>query len=147
MQLKDCVSSLEHELGETKDSLRKTEVKLAIITEYFQQKEMDLHSKLEVGEQARKKVELYANEAEDKDRARAEERVKEKDQLDRLRQQMKDLELTYVTQVKNHEKRATEATVSFVGVVFCFFLVLCSHNLFFLLLFMCRVSCSELSRS
>ena len=119
MQLKDRVSSLERELGETKDSLRKTEVKLAVITEYFQQKEMDLHSKLEVGEQARKKVESYANEAEDKDRARADERIKEKDQLDRLRQQMKDLELTYVTQVKNHEKRATEATVSFVGVVCC----------------------------
>lgn len=82
--------------------------------EYFQKKEMDLHSKLEVGEQARKKNESYVSEAEDKDRARAEEREKEKEQLDQLRQQMKDLELNYVTQVKNHEKRASEATVSIV---------------------------------
>ena len=91
-------------------------MKLDIITKDFQQKEMDLHSKLEVGEQARKKIEAHTSDAEDKDRARAKERIQEKEQLDKLRQQMKDLELNYITQIKNHEKRASEATVSGLGV-------------------------------
>jgi len=110
--LKGRVRLLEQQLKETSDSKSKLDMKLAVITEYFQKKEMDLHSKLEVGEQARKKIESFASETEEKDRARAEEREKEKEQLDHLRQQMKDIELSYVSQVKNHEKRANEATVS-----------------------------------
>ena len=110
--LKSQVRLLEQQLKESSDSRSKLDMKLAVITEYFQKKEMDLHSKLEVGEQARRKIVTFARETEEKDCARAKERVKEKEQYDQFRQQMKDLELSYVSQVKNHEKRANEATVS-----------------------------------
>ena len=82
------------------------------ITEYFQQKELDLHSKLEAGEHTRRQFESYVNDAVDKDKAREAEREREKKELDNLRAQMKDIEASYVNQVKNHEKRAEDSAVS-----------------------------------
>lgn len=83
--LRDRVNRLEQELRETTESHSKLEVKMAAIMEYFKKKEMDLHIKLEVGEQERKKIEGFVSEAKDKDSARAEERMKEKEQLEQLR--------------------------------------------------------------
>ena len=120
--LKASVSSLEIKLKEASEELRKAQIKMSAITEYFQQKEMDLHSKLEAGQQTRKKIEVYANEALDKDRAREEEKERERKELDNLRRQMKEIEISYISQAKNHEKRAEESSVSWVwhvGVATC----------------------------
>lgn len=110
--MKELVSSLESELKETSEEMRKTQIKMSAITEYFQQKEMDLHSKLEAGEQTRRKIEVYASDAMDKDRTREEERERERRELENLRTQMKEIEFSYIGQAKSHERRAEESAVS-----------------------------------
>lgn len=101
-------------MKKTSEELRKSEIKMSGITEYFQQKEWHLHSKLEAGEQTRRQFETYVNEAVEKDRARAAEREQEKRELENLRAQMKDIESSYIGQAKNHEKRAEDSAVSFI---------------------------------
>lgn len=110
--LKSKISSLETELERTTEEMKKTEIKMAAITEYFQKKELDLHSKLEAGEQTRKQFESIASNASDKDRTRELEKEQDKKELEYLRAQMKEIEASYVNQVKNHEKRAEEFAVS-----------------------------------
>ena len=94
------------------EELKSTQIKKSAITEYFQQKEMDLHSKLEAGEQSRKKIEVFATEAQDKDRAREDEKERDRKELDNLRTQLKEIQTSYIGQSNIHEKRAEESAVS-----------------------------------
>lgn len=118
--------TLEAELKSTSEELRSTQIKTSAITEYFQQKELDLHSKLEAREQTRKQFESYVNEAVDKDRAREMEREQEKKELEKLRAQMKEIEVSYINQAKSHEKRAEESAVSVCEISFSLLRVLIS---------------------
>ena len=106
------MSTLETKLTSTSEELRKTEIKLSAITEYFQQKELDLHSKLEAGEQTRRQFESYVSEAVDKEKARENDRDMQRKELENLRAEMKDIEASYLSQAKSHEKRAEECAVS-----------------------------------
>ena len=109
------MSTLETKLTSTSEELRKTEIKLSAITEYFQQKELDLHSKLEAGEQTRRQFESYVSEAVDKEKARENDRDMQRKELENLRAEMKDIEASYLSQAKSHEKRAEECAVSVCG--------------------------------
>ena len=111
-KLRDRINFLEHELKTAKESCDILELKYATIMEYSQEREMDLLIKLEKSEQARKKFEIYVNEAENKELAITEERTKAKEQIDQLRQEMKDLELSSLKQINRHAKRASDVTVS-----------------------------------
>ena len=108
------VSTLTSDLTSTREELRRTEIKLSTIMEYFQQKEMDLHSKLEAGEQNRKQFESLVSEAEEKERVREEDREAQRKELENLKAQMKEIEASYFSQTKNHERRAEECAVSCV---------------------------------
>jgi len=88
------------------------EIKMAGITDYFQRKEMDLHSKLEAQEQTGREFETTVNEAEKKARAREVEREQYRRTLDDLRAEMKLIETSYIGQIKSHERRAEECVVS-----------------------------------
>ncbi len=110
--LQDHVHFMELEVKKSNESCSELELKYATIMEYSQEREMDLLIKLEKSEQARKKFEIYVNEAENKELAITEERRKAKEQIDQLRQEMKDLELSYLKKINSHAKRASDVTVS-----------------------------------
>lgn len=82
------------------------------VTEYFQEKEHTLHAKLEAGEQKRMKFENLESEAHEKAAVAEKERQKDRQELTELREQMKDIERSYINQVKNNEQRAEDAIVS-----------------------------------
>lgn len=111
-ELSSQVSSLTSDLATTKEELRRTEIKLTTIMEYFQQKELDLHSKLEAGEQNRRQIESLVSEAEGKEKKREEDREMQRQELENLKAQMKEIEASYFSQTKNHERRAEECAVS-----------------------------------
>ena len=106
------VADLTEKLSSTSEDLRKTEIKLSAITEYFQQKEMDLHSKLEAGAQTRKQFESFVGDAMEKEKAREAEREQRRKEVENLRAEMKEIEASYLSQAKSHERRAEECAVS-----------------------------------
>ena len=113
------VTSLRDQLNIKSDELRKTEIKQSAITEYFQQKELDLHSKLEAGEHTRRQFEGYLSDAEEKEKAREADREQRRKEVENLRVEMKDIEASYLGQAKSHEKRAEECAVSVLDDVIC----------------------------
>ena len=113
-RLNELVSSLETKLQTTSKELEELQIKMKGVTEYFQEKEHTLHAKLEAGEQKRLKVENLESEAHVKAAVAEQERQKDRQELNELRDQMKEIERSYISQVKNNEQRAEDAIVSLV---------------------------------
>ncbi|XP_065883689.1 melanoma inhibitory activity protein 2-like isoform X2 [Dysidea avara] len=114
---------LEGELHQTKTELEQlqtnkdelsarhseTQIKLKALTEYFETKEQNLHRKLGVEEAARQEIETREATAKEKVSLAEEERVKERMELQQLRQHMSDIEKSLMQQVSTNEKRAQDA--------------------------------------
>ena len=102
---------MEKEFKQSKDSLTKAEVKVEVVTEYFQQKEANRLRALDSGKQAYKDEMLCTRLAKVMD-ARDEECNKLKQQLDTLQHEFWSLELSYIGQINEHVKKTNEAVVS-----------------------------------
>ena len=84
------------------------------VKEYFQEKERELHKRIEVGEVSRLRYEQLESEAQEKASIADQERQREKKELVELRDQISDIEKSYSSQIKNTEMRAGDAIVSHV---------------------------------
>ena len=82
------------------------------VKEYFQEKERELHKRIEVGEVSRLRYEQLESEAQEKATAADLERQRERKELMELRDQISDIEKSYSSQIKNTELRAGDAIVS-----------------------------------
>ena len=119
MHATDDVDYLNNEVTTLKDQLREIEIKENTLSGYFKQKELELHSKLEAGEYARRQFEGYLSGAEEKEKAREADREQWRKEVENLRVVMKDIEASYLGQAKSHEKRAEECAVSVLNDVIC----------------------------
>ena len=86
------------------------------VTEYFQEKESDLHHRLELGEINQQKYKSLETEAQEKATASEQERERERNELKELRKQMADIEKSFLSQLRSNEERAEDALVSCVCV-------------------------------
>ena len=82
------------------------------VKEYFQEKERELHKRIEVGEVSRMRYEQLESEAQEKASIADQERQRERQELVELRDQITDIEKSYSSQIKNTELRAGDAIVS-----------------------------------
>ena len=111
-QLSASYSTLEAKEQETAFQLKELEVKVKGVKEYFQEKERELHKRIEVGEVSRLRYEQLESEAQEKATVADLERQRERKELMELREQISDIEKSYSSQIKNTELRAGDAIVS-----------------------------------
>ena len=111
-KLHDHITTTEKELKDSKDSLFKSEVKVEAITEYFQHKERKIYSTLN---NACKIEKICTGSDIMKDCARDAQEAecnKLKGQLEKVRQEKKDLEISCIDKINHHMKKTNEAVVS-----------------------------------
>lgn len=122
-QLSASYSALETKEQETSFQLKELELKMKGVKEYFQEKERELHKRIEVGEVSRMRYEQLESEAQEKATMADQERQRERQELTELRDQITEIEKSYSNQIKNTELRAGDAIVSEIH---CF--VCCNSN-------------------
>ena len=113
-QLSASYSALETKERETSFKLKELELKMKGVKEYFQEKERELHKRIEVGEVSRMRYEQLESEAQEKATMADQERQRERQELTELRDQITEIEKSYSNQIKNTELRAGDAIVSAV---------------------------------
>ena len=89
------------------------------VKEYFQEKERELHKRIEVGEVSRMRYEQLESEAQEKATVADQERQRERQELTELRDQITEIEKSYSNQIKNTELRAGDAIVSAIHCALC----------------------------
>ena len=105
-------SVLESKEQKTAFQLKELELKMKGVKEYFQEKERELHRRIEAGEVSRMRYEQLESEAQEKANATDQERQRERQELVELRDQISEIEKSYSSQMKNTELRAGDAIVS-----------------------------------
>ncbi len=117
--LREQLSQVEAKEMSTAQELRELQIKMKGVTEYFQEKESDLHRKIELGEINQQKYKTLESDVKEKVAASELEREREKEELKELRKQMADIERSFLSQQKSSEERAEEALVSGLCTVRC----------------------------
>ena len=111
-QLDASYSALTIKEQEMASQLKELELKMKGVKEYFQEKERELHKKIEVGEVSRMYYEQLESEAQEKAMMADQERQKERQELTELRNQITEIEKFYSNLIKNTEVQTGDAVVS-----------------------------------
>ena len=119
-QLSASYSALKTKEQDTSFKLKELELKMKGVKEYFQEKERELHKRIEVGEVSRMRYEQLESEAQEKATMADQERQRERQELTELRDQITEIEKSYSNQIKNTELRAGDAIVSAIHFIVCY---------------------------